>query len=296
MPLVSVVIPTYNQADYLREALQSVLDQTVSDWEVIVINNNSSDHTVEVVEAFKDCRFQLINFSNNGIIGASRNLGIKNAKSPWVAFLDSDDLWYPEKLELCMKETDGADIIAHRFELVKNNCVVHKSLLVKEKDFLYRNLILKGNCLAPTTTIVRKTLLDEVGGFSEKKDFVTVEDFDLWLKMSSKQASLRFISQVLAKYRLHDSNASSSAIRLLDAALKVLEKHYNLLEKKRGFDFVLYWRIIAVLYYQAGRKCLMKGDRRNAIQYFLKSFKRYPFYIKNYIFFLIALFSLSAKR
>jgi hypothetical protein len=131
-----------------------------------------------------------------------------------------------------MKETDGVDIINHRLELVKNNCVVHKSLLVKERDFLYRNLILKGNCLAPTATIVRKTLLDEVGGFSEEKDFVIAEDFDLWLKMSSKHASLRFIPQVLAKYRLHDCNASNSASRLLNATLNVMEKHYNLLEKK----------------------------------------------------------------
>ena len=296
MPLVSVVIPTYNQADYLGEALQSVLDQTLTDWEAIVVNNYSSDHTVEVFEAFKDSRFQLINFSNNGIIGASRNVGIKNAKSPWVAFLDSDDIWYPAKLELCMKGTDGADIINHRIELVKNNCVVNKSLLVKERDFLYRNLILKVNCITTSATIVRKTLMDEVGGFSEKKDFVIAEDFDLWLKLSSKHARLRFNSQVLTKYRLHDHNTSISVTRHLNAALKVLEKHYNLLEKKKIFDLFLYWRIIAVQYYKAGRGCLKKGDRRNAIRYFLKSFRRYPFYIKNHIFFLIALFSLSPTR
>ena len=229
MPLVSVIIPTYNQADYLGEALQSVLDQTLTDWEAIVVNNYSSDHTVEVFEEFKDSRFQLINFSNNGIIGASRNVGIKIAKSPWVAFLDSDDIWYPAKLELCMKETDGADIINHRIAVVKNNCVVNKSLLVKERDFLYRNLILKRNCITTSATIVRKTLIVEVGGFSEKKEFVIAEDFDFWLKLSSKHARLRFNSKVLGKYRLHDHNNINSVSGHLNAALNVLEKHFTVL-------------------------------------------------------------------
>ena len=296
MLLVSVVIPTYNQAGFLREALQAVLEQTMSDWEVIVVNNFSSDQTVEVVDEFQDERFQVINFSNNGVIGASRNVGIKHANAPWVAFLDSDDIWYPEKLERCLQDVDELDIVAHRFELIKEDRVVRNSPLIKEEDFLYRNLIFKRNCLTPTATVVRKIFLDAVGGFSEKKDLNTAEDFELWLKLSGKQARLKYIPQIMAKYRLHDSNNSRAGVNLMNAALKVLEKHYNLLGDKKHFDFLLYRRVVAIQYYGAGRNFLTKKDRSNALRYFLKSFLHYPFYIKNYILFLGALVFLSPKR
>jgi glycosyltransferase involved in cell wall biosynthesis len=295
MPLVSIIIPTYNQGDYLREALQSVLDQTMFDWEAIVVNNFSSDNTLNVVAEFRDNRFKVINFSNDGVIGASRNVGIRHAKAPWVAFLDSDDIWYSSKLAICMKEADKVDIVAHRFEYVKNDNVVRNSLLVKERDFLYRNLILKKNCLTPTAVIVRKTLLNRVDGFSERTDFIAAEDFDLWLKLSNNQARLKFCPQILAKYRLHDSNNSKVAVPLMCASLKVLRKHYNLLNNKRAFDFILYRRIIAIQYYGAGRNFLVQGNRRIAIRFFLKSFIHYPFFIKNYILFLGAIFSISPE-
>ncbi len=93
--LVSVVIPTYNHARFLGRALQSVMDQTYKNWEVIIIDNHSQDNTDEIVEAFKDPRITLLKIHNNGVIAASRNMGIRAAKGEWIAFLDSDDHWYP---------------------------------------------------------------------------------------------------------------------------------------------------------------------------------------------------------
>ena len=103
-PLVSVVIPTFNHAPLLKIALQSVIAQTFTNWEAIVVNNFSTDATVEVVESFNDSRIKLINFSNNGVIAASRNVGIKMATASYIAFLDSDDIWYPEKLQKCSEQ------------------------------------------------------------------------------------------------------------------------------------------------------------------------------------------------
>ncbi|MDP2842393.1 MAG: glycosyltransferase family A protein, partial [Acetobacterium sp.] len=90
-PLVSVVIPTYNHAGFLREALESLVAQTFSDWEALVVNNYSEDDTLDVVEAFNDPRIRVENFRNNGVIGASRNRGIRLSKGKYIAFLDSDD-------------------------------------------------------------------------------------------------------------------------------------------------------------------------------------------------------------
>ena len=113
-PLVSVVIPTFNHAPLLKRALDSVVAQTYSDWEAIVVNNFSTDETIDVVNSFKDDRIKLVNFKNNGIIAASRNQGIKLAQGKFVAFLDSDDNWYPKKLEKCVDRAMlGATLICH---------------------------------------------------------------------------------------------------------------------------------------------------------------------------------------
>jgi glycosyltransferase involved in cell wall biosynthesis len=103
-PLVSVVIPSYNHANFIGKAVQSVLDQTYNKYEIIVIDNHSNDGTHEIVASFeKKAIIRMLDINNNGIIAASRNMGISAAQGEWVAFLDSDDSWMPDKLEKTMK-------------------------------------------------------------------------------------------------------------------------------------------------------------------------------------------------
>jgi glycosyltransferase involved in cell wall biosynthesis len=113
-PLVTVVIPTYNHARLLAHALQSVRTQTFTNWEAVVVNNYSADDTVAVVEACADPRIRLENFRNNGVIAASRNRGISLARGKYIAFLDSDDVWYPQKLAKCIERIEsGFDMVCH---------------------------------------------------------------------------------------------------------------------------------------------------------------------------------------
>ena len=98
-PTFSVVMPTYNQAEYLKLSLQSVLDRTFRDFDVVVVNNHSTDNTLDVIDQIKDERVKVIDYQNNGVIGAARNVGIKATQGPYVAFLDSDDTWKNNKLE-----------------------------------------------------------------------------------------------------------------------------------------------------------------------------------------------------
>ena len=93
-PDVSIVIPTYNHGIYLKEAIRSIIIQTFKNWECIIINNLSTDNTVDIVKSFNDPRISIINYKNNGSIAASRNKGILSARSEIIAFLDSDDYWY----------------------------------------------------------------------------------------------------------------------------------------------------------------------------------------------------------
>ena len=128
-PVVSIVIPTYNHGRFLKKCLQTVLDQTFTGWEAIVVNNFSEDNTIAVINSFQDQRIHLVNFKNNGIIAASRNLGIKRSVGEYIAFLDSDDWWIPQKLEKSLHYLEqGADVVYHDLFLVtKPEQKVHKT-------------------------------------------------------------------------------------------------------------------------------------------------------------------------
>ena len=123
--LVSVVIPTYNHAHYLKQALQSVIDQTYDNWEALVVDNHSEDNTDDIVNSFNDKRIKLFKIHNKGIIAASRNLGIKHSIGKWVAFLDSDDWWYPERLNKSVQIlNNGAQLVCHAENWVYNNKII----------------------------------------------------------------------------------------------------------------------------------------------------------------------------
>jgi len=98
-PLVSIIIPTYNRAEDLKRALQSVLEQTFTDWEIVVVDNHSVDDTNSLIKSFNNRKIKLFKIHNEGIIATSRNLGLKHALGEYIAFLDSDDWWLPKKLE-----------------------------------------------------------------------------------------------------------------------------------------------------------------------------------------------------
>jgi len=165
-PFVSVVIPTFNHAPLLKRALDSVVAQTYSDWEAIVINNFSTDETIDVVNSFKDDRIKLVNFKNNGIIAASRNQGIKLAQGKFVAFLDSDDNWYPKKLERCIDHAMlGATLVCHGEMWINSDLSTRAVMYGPVSRADYQSLLFRGNCISTSTTFIETELLRSVNGF-----------------------------------------------------------------------------------------------------------------------------------
>lgn len=229
MPSVSIVVPTYNHAPFLKRAIESVMSQTFSDWELVIINNFSTDNTIEVVESFKDERIKLINFRNDGIIAASRNRGIQNSNSEYIAFLDSDDIWYPSKLEKCMNLIHEKELglICHDEYLVEDG-TIHRTLHYgPEENAAYRNLLYRGNCVSTSATIVKKKALLDVNCFSESPEFNTSEDYDLWLKLSKSGIKMGFTTEVLGEYTHHSSNNSAGVKRHFDAIMTVTKTHFE---------------------------------------------------------------------
>jgi teichuronic acid biosynthesis glycosyltransferase TuaG len=293
-PRVSVVIPTYNHATMLREAIASVVAQTDPNWEAIVINNYSDDDTVDVVEEFSDPRVRLVNFRNNGVIAASRNKGIEQACGEWVAFLDSDDLWRADKLRLSLiAANDDVDLISHREATTRDGKVLSVSPHHLPKDATYRNLLFKGTCFSPSAALVRRSLLERVGGFSEDPDFITVEDYDLWLKLVQSGARILFIDGVLSNYRLHDHNASASVLRHMNAGLNAVGAHYETLKPKRLLDAFRLQNRRSVIMYGAGRSFQKSEQWIEARRCFAQSLMSFPLNLRALI---AVFFTLFPKR
>jgi teichuronic acid biosynthesis glycosyltransferase TuaG len=226
--LVSIVIPTFNQAEFLKEALGSVINQTHRAWEAIVINNFSTDTTIEVLNQFNDARISRLDFANDGVIARSRNKGIELAKGEYVAFLDSDDLWEPTKLTRSLDAlSSGADVVCHAerwFGGGERERVVRYG---PEYRAEYESLLINGNCISTSATVIRRSVLADLGGFQEREDFITTEDYDLWLRTARSGYKIVFTEEVLGSFRRHSTSASSSTIRHLQAELAVLEEHFR---------------------------------------------------------------------
>ena len=186
--MFSIIIPTYNQDYLLKKSLESVINQTFDNWEVIIINNYSNDETIKISQSFNDKRIKLINFRNNGIISASRNYGLKLAKFPYIAFLDSDDIWFPKKLEKTYSYLiQGHEIVCHDEIWLwpdSTNKVVNYG---PEKRSSYINLLFKGNVISTSAISCRKDLLIEFNGFDENPLMVGNEDYDLWMRISKME-------------------------------------------------------------------------------------------------------------
>ncbi|HUX91560.1 MAG TPA: glycosyltransferase [Gallionellaceae bacterium] len=210
--LVSVVIPTYNHAHFLGRALQSVLDQTYTNWEAIVIDNHSQDNTDDVVERFADPRISLLKIHNNGVIAASRNRGILAAKGEWVAFLDSDDWWVPCKLLECLKEqNNGVDFFYHDLRIVREKPSIFKASVVKSRQLskpVLIDLLAGGNVIANSSVVVRKNLLTQIGGLDEDRQMIGCEDYNLWLRVAQKSDAFLYIPKTLGYYLLHGNGVS----------------------------------------------------------------------------------------
>jgi glycosyltransferase involved in cell wall biosynthesis len=229
-PLVSVVLPTYNHAHFLYNAIQSVIAQTYTNFELLIVDNHSNDDTDAVVSGFSDPRISFLKIHNKGVIAASRNMGIKEAKGDWIAFLDSDDSWYPKKLETVMsiiKQEDIFDVLSTD-ELMVDSKTGSKNVLHygPYKENFYKTLLIEGNCLSPSATLIRHDFLKQHNLlFNEGYEYIAVEDYDLWLNLANIGARFKFINIVLGEYLIHSGNNSSQLLRQRKNAESLLHDH-----------------------------------------------------------------------
>jgi glycosyltransferase involved in cell wall biosynthesis len=264
--LVSAVIPAHNHGRYVGEAVDSALAQTYSPIEVVVVDDGSTDDTRSRLPPYT----KLIRYlhQERGGLSAARNAGIQEAKGEWIALLDADDLWHPEKLELQLRAAARLDGVA----LVGSPpCSVLPERLPPEpevqlvgvKDFL------TWTPMSPSSSILRRSCLDQVGLFDES--LTSVEDRDMWLRVAAR-FPVAMISSPCWSYRSHPEQMNRDPVRMYDNFVRVLRKFFSAHPEHRGLES-LGWAFLHVDACLAFREA---GDERRALDHLLRSLKGHP--------------------
>ena len=266
MPKVSVIIPTYQHAHFVAEAIESVLAQTYPDYEIIVVDDGSTDDTVEVLSRFGE-RITVIHQPNRGV-SAARNTGIRASKGEHIAFLDADDVWMPDKLEkqIPLLERDEAVGLVGSDMMIFDEHGTRSGIFERtppQSGMVYATLfasIGRSFILMPTV-VVRRRCFDEVGFFDET--LTISEDADMWLRISQRWA-VDFVSEPLAKYRMSANQAHKNTERMLIDSIRVQEKAFAVSPELRALDLNTLDRCFYSLYLQLSRLYLQKGRRPEA--------------------------------
>ena len=212
-PKFSVVIPNYNYVQFLKQAIESVQAQSFSSWQLIVVDNFSTDGSSELVTSLADDRIQLVQFANGGSIAAARNRGAEIAVGDYLAFLDSDDFWFPNKLEECFRVLEaGADFVYHHLAIEgpKNTFGARFVKARKLKGVALRDLLVNGNAVATSSVVLRTSLFRSLGGMNPSPELLGVEDYDAWLRVADSGGKMVAIPKVLGGYRVHPGSVSRS--------------------------------------------------------------------------------------
>tara|TARA_R110001583_G_scaffold110190_2_gene259159 strand:- start:24 stop:935 length:912 start_codon:yes stop_codon:yes gene_type:complete len=230
--LVSVIVPVYNRAHLVSEAIQSILSQTYESVEIIIINDGSTDGSLSILKDYErkfSTQIRVIDQPNQGQIIA-RNNGIKVAQGKYIAFLDSDDLWLERKLERQMPLFEpGVGLVYSGTEIINEEGKTIRVVPADENVMgnIYPQLLVK-NRMTGGTVVVTAEALKRVGVFST--DFRAAENWDLWLRIC-KVYSARVVSDPLIKYRIHSENMSGDGELMLSSKLQIIEKHCDLHSK-----------------------------------------------------------------
>lgn len=270
-PLVSVIMNCYNSDTYLKEAINSVISQTYTNWEIIFWDNQSIDKSAEIVKSYDDERIRYFYAPFHTLLGEARNLAVNKAAGEWIAFLDCDDVWYEKKLDIQLKNiSNNIGMIYSRMEFlietsgIKTNMAknIINKIYPKRKDLPLNDIFdkLLFECFIPLPSVlIRRNLFEKVGGIDNS--LKVAEDYDIFLKVS-KVSKVKAINDVLCKYRVHENNLSHSNENItFTESIEIISK-YNKLNNNNIKKAIAFWKI-KMLY------TLNKGSLLNFFYYLI---------------------------
>ncbi|MCQ9636425.1 glycosyltransferase [Chryseobacterium sp. WG23] len=235
LPLISVIVPCYNQAIYLDECLQSVLEQTYTNWQCIVVNDGSTDHTEETAKKWieKDSRFLYV-YKKNGGLSSARNAGLEKASGAYIQFLDSDDTIHPEKFTKSLSSETEYPLMVSQFTIYKNQAHYPGYNSIKQEFLRFEGIVFGWDLkfsIPIHCALISRNLLD---GFLFDTSLTSCEDWLMWIYIMKGHPKVFLVDEPLAHYRKEDSNNSMSSDlhKILHQRIKILP----ILKKLYGDD------------------------------------------------------------
>lgn len=231
-------MPLYNKEKYVDESIMSVLNQTYENFELIIIDDCSTDSSLEIAKTYlSDGRVVILNNEYNSGVAITRNRGIKYSKGKYVAFIDPDDIWKPNKIEkqINLIESSNADIVYSSYNIVNERGILIKPFVVPE-TITYKTM-LHNNVIGCSTVIVRRNLLDQTCIFNPKAYH---EDYVLWMLLLKNGATAKGETDILVDYQLATGNRSANKINAAYQRWKIYRNELNCSMIVSIVSFVLY--------------------------------------------------------
>ena len=251
-PLVTVITPLFNAQDYIGETIESVLDQTYQNWEMIIVDDCSTDNSRDIVKKYeaKESIIKLIELEKNfGGPARPRNVGLDISKGDYLAFLDADDVWLKNKLQVQINEmlVNNLDFTSTDSKFIDDNSIdtiinKHKIVIFFKKIKRKATLsdVIKGNFISTSSAIVSKNFISK---FDENKDFIGVEDMYLWMKiLNEKNVRYKYITDKLIKYRVSSTSLSERGVNQKQAIKANLCILKFILDNQK-FEYIKYFYI-----------------------------------------------------
>ena len=280
MPRVSIIIPTYNAAGFVREAIDSALAQTHADTEVIVVDDGSTDETPAILAAYGD-RIRAHRQSNAGV-GAARNTGTGLATGDWVAFLDADDIFTPRKIEAQLSAAGGRPwVYTNRFNFGARGPVpeVQSDITLMTDGDVFVPLLERGNFITVSSVMMRTGLVLQLGGFLDQAG--GCEDWDLWLRAASQHHEVRYVAEPLVGYRFTAASMSANHRVMAPARRAVVARALDT-ERGRSLPWSLRRRIWAETYRTNGWDAGRRGARLDALAHYARAAAAWPLDVSSY--------------
>ena len=226
MPIISVIIPVYNGEKTIKETIESVLNQTFTDFELIIVNDGSQDSTLAVIDNIQDSRKKIFSYPNAGV-SESRNRGLEQATGEYIAFLDADDLWTPDKLEAqykALQENPKAGLAYSWSDWIdESGQFLRSGGHITVNGNAYAKLLLRDFVESGSNPLIRRQALAEVGGFDQS--VTPAEDWDMWLRLAARYDFVAVpVPQIL--YRISPNSASFNIWKMEAGSLRTIERAF----------------------------------------------------------------------
>lgn len=276
-PRISVLLPTYNRANYLAETISSVLAQTFDDFELVIVDDGSTDSTRALVESYTDPRIRYIYRSNRGV-SAALNTAWRAAQGEYVAMIGSDDVWLPGQIETLLRliaPNPSLGLVYARAQAMNVQGELQPQILGSDMKFPNDPLasLLYGDCICGLACLIRRSILEQVGGFDES--LIANEDWDLWIRMA-EITRFAYHNEILARYRMHATSLTGKRSvhyrRVVLDRVRLIQDYYarpNLSASARSVQSLA----LRNVYMNVGIRFLAIGAVREAVPFLWRAIR-----------------------